>query len=118
MDESKLKPFDLEAAKRGEAVLALLYGDQFEVIAAAWVPSDSGYYPVLIRYADGVASWRCLQAKDIRMAPRTRKVWYGLARSKDGRRIYPVADNSEEALREWVESGGEILAIHSIEVPE
>ncbi len=118
--DDKLKPFDLERAKAGDKVLMLFgcSGRWLPVLASCWTEEEKyKAFPVLVKPKDKTV-WLCTKASNLRMAPKTRTVWYGLARSKDGRRIFPVADSSEEALREWVESRDQIIVIHSMEVPE
>ncbi len=114
----KLKPFDLEAAKRGEKVIALVYGGNqlAPVIESTWRPDIHGRISVLIQFENGCTEWSVSPFSWLRMAQRTRTVWYGLAKNSLGN-IYTMSHSTEKQLQDYM-SGDEILAIHSLEVPE
>ena len=78
IDESKLRPFDLEAAKRGEKVVRNLEGAWKEVIAGAWERDWIRCYCCLILDAEGDRVWLITSDADLRMAPKTKTVWYAL----------------------------------------
>ena len=116
IDESKLPPFDLERAKAGEKVLFKLNERKFaHVIESPWVSDSIGWMPVLIR-DDNIASWHGARTRHLYMAPRTKTVWYALSRMQDGT-VHASDHTSEAELRAYLDDD-EILAIHSIEVPE
>ena len=118
IDESKLRPFDLEAAKRGERVVRNLEGVWQEVIAGAWERDWLRCYCCLILDAEGDRVWLITSDADLRMAPKTKTVWYALLRDADGD-VRPLLHESEAGIRAHCEAYNmTVLAIHSIEVEE
>ena len=119
IDESQLKPFDLEAANRGEAVVAKIGDEYFPVISACWQYDSSWVIPVMLQPSPSVCSYWTVRSKDaLRMAPKTRPMWYGLMAFREGG-IGSFMQSSEEDVRRLeVENGVRILVIHSLEMPE
>ena len=117
IDESKLTTFDLERAKAGDEVAVLRWNGWFKVIAATWVADSTGQFPVLVNCGDSI-DWSCEQTDFLRMIPKTKTVWYGLFR-RSGCLYTSIPFYSEAELRQKAkEQDCEILAIHSLEVPE
>ncbi len=118
LDESKLRPFDLEAAKRGERVVRNLEGVWQEVIAGAWERDWLRRHCCLVLNAAGDRTWLVTRDDDLRMAPKTKTVWYALLRDADGD-VRPLLHESEAGIRAHCEAYNmSILAIHSLEVEE
>ena len=118
IDESKLRPFDLEAAKRGERVVRNLEGVWKEVIAGAWERDWIRCYCCLILDAEGDRVWLITSDADLRMAPKTKTAWYALVRLPEGATAI-FYDDSEADLHAYCRRHDlTILATHSIEVEE
>ena len=114
-NESKLKPFDLERAKAGDKVLALNMGNEWTtVLSSTFESDDDGGTQVLLSVSQS-RCWYYRQFKNLRMAPKTRTVWHALCRDSYG--FFTAWEYNEADLRLRV-GNNEILAIHSLEVPE
>lgn len=122
-----MKPFDIEAAKRGEKVITR-DGREVRIICFDRV---NKIYPIigLVRHKDkseGVYSFDINGSQfgngfskelDLFMAPKKKTLWYCLAKSETGRIFTSSLYSSEEYMSELL-AHCEILATHSIEIEE
>ena len=119
IDESKLKPFDLERAKAGDKVLAKNADNDWTTVLSSTFEEDANAGTTVLLSTSQGRCWYQRRFKDLRMAPKMRTVWYGLVGNKEGG-IYAASGISEQDVNERAKAigGYELLAIHSIEVPE
>ena len=117
IDESKLQPFDLERAKAGDKVVFRSGSGIRPVLESSWTIDTDQMFAVLLQYDDEV-TWTLVYDSDLRMAPKTRTLWYGWFK-KCGILSTSIPFSSAEELRQKAKNQDcEILAIHSFEVPE